>query len=119
LALEARLTATTLGELIELRPGGSWTAVNGTVLESLTASVMPAVDGSKSIKLDLAGLSELDTLGAWLIEKLLRRAASAGHRAEVTGVAEHYAGLIDEVRQVNRRPVALPSARNPILARLD
>ena len=32
-----------------------------------------------------------------------RRAISAGHRAEVVGVSDNYAGLIEEVRQVNRR----------------
>ena len=45
---------------------------------------------------------ELDTLGAWLLAKMSRRATSAGHRADIVGIADNYAGLIDEVRQVNR-----------------
>jgi phospholipid/cholesterol/gamma-HCH transport system permease protein len=66
----------------------------------------------------MAGVRELDTLGAWLLEKMSRRATSAGHRAEVVGVADNYAGLIEEVRQVNRHPVAVVPAPNPLLAKV-
>ena len=62
---------------------------------------------------------ELDTLGAWLLEKMSRRATSAGHRAEVVGVSDNYAGLIEEVRQVNRRTPAPVPARNPIVAKIS
>ena len=58
---------------------------------------------AKSVKMDMTGVRELDTLGAWLLEKMSRRATSAGHQAEMVGVADNYAGLIEEVRQVNRR----------------
>ncbi len=61
----------------------------------------------------MTGVRELDTLGAWLLEKMSRRATSAGHHAEMVGVADNYAGLIEEVRQVNRHnPVPAP-ALNP------
>jgi phospholipid/cholesterol/gamma-HCH transport system permease protein len=102
-----------------LRARGSWTASNVTFLESLAAAAAPAIDHAKTIKLDLADLSELDTLGAWLLEKLTRRAVSAGHRAEVTGVTENYLGLIEEVRQVNRHNHRPPPARNPVVVKLD
>jgi phospholipid/cholesterol/gamma-HCH transport system permease protein len=59
------------------------------------------------------------TLGAWLLEKMLRRATSAGHRAEMVGVADDYAGLIEEVRQVNRRNPAQAPARNPVVAKVE
>jgi phospholipid/cholesterol/gamma-HCH transport system permease protein len=117
-ASEPLLTATSAGELLELRPRGSWTASRVTTLESLAAAAAPAIDRAKSVKLDLADLSELDTLGAWLLEKLFRRAVSAGHRVDVTGVAESYAGLIEEVRQVNRHNRLPPPARNPVVVRL-
>src|SRR5690242_5911332 len=95
LASEPLLTATPSGGRLELRPAGSWTAANVVTLEALTAAVMPELDRSASIRLDMTGVSELDTLGAWLLEKLSRRAATSGHRADVVGVADHYAGLID------------------------
>jgi phospholipid/cholesterol/gamma-HCH transport system permease protein len=48
-----------------------------------------------------------------------RRATSAGHRADVVGVADNYAGLIEEVRQVNRHNPAPPPAPNPVLAKIS
>jgi ABC transport permease subunit len=49
---------------------------------------------------------------------MTRRAAADGHRTEMTGVADNYAGLIEEVRQVNRHPVAAAPAPNPLLAKV-
>src|SRR4030081_882976 len=113
------LTATPSGDVLELRPGGSWTAANVTILEALSDSITAQLDRSKAVKVDMAGVRELDTLGAWLLEKMSRRATSAGHRTEVVGVAGNYVGLIEEVRQVNRHTPAPKPARNPVLAKVD
>jgi phospholipid/cholesterol/gamma-HCH transport system permease protein len=113
------LTAAAAGDLLELRPGGSWTAANVTTLESLSDTVTSQLDRSKSVKVDMTGVRELDTLGAWLLEKMSRRATSAGHRAEVVGVADNYAGLIEEVRQVNRHNPAPVPARNPVVVKVN
>ena len=113
------LAASPSGDALELRPSGSWTAVNVTTLEALSNAVTPQLDRSRSIKVDMAGVGELDTLGAWLLEKMSRRATAAGHRTEVVGIAENYAGLIEEVRQVNRHNPAPVPARNPVLGKVD
>jgi phospholipid/cholesterol/gamma-HCH transport system permease protein len=113
------LTATPLGDVLELHPAGSWTAANATILESLSKGVTPQLDHSKSVKVDMAEVRELDTLGAWLLEKMSRRVTSDGRRAEMTGVAENYAGLIEEVRQVNRRNQAPPPTPSRVLTKLN
>src|SRR5216684_866717 len=119
LATQPLLTATPSGDVLELRPGVSWTAANVTILEALSDSITAQLDRSKAVKVDMAGVRELDTLGAWLLERMSRRATAAGHRADVVGVADNYAGLIEEVRQVNRRvPASVPS-RNPIVAKVS
>jgi len=112
------LTAVSSGDALELRPAGSWTAANATTLERLSNDVAPQLDRAAAVKLDMAGVRELDTLGAWLLEKIARRAASGGHAADITGIADNYAGLIDEVRQVNRRTPAPAPAPNPVVAKL-
>jgi phospholipid/cholesterol/gamma-HCH transport system permease protein len=119
LGTQPLLAAGAAGDLLELRPSGSWTAVNVTVLERLTNSVVPEIDRSKAVKVDMKEVQELDTLGAWLLEKLLRRVGSAGHGVEIVGVADNYVGLIEEVHQVNRRNVAPPAQVNPVVARLN
>ena len=89
------------------------------MLEALSDAVAPQLDRSNAVKLDMAGLRELDTLGAWLLEKMSRRASSAGHRVELVGVGDNYGGLIEEVRQVNRRNPAPPPMPNPVVAKLS
>ncbi len=113
------LTATPSGDVLELRPGGSWTAANVTTLEALADGVTEQLDRSKTVKVDMAEVRELDTLGAWLLEKMSRRATAAGRRAEVVGVADNYAGLIEEVRQVNRRNPAPPPVQNPVVVKVN
>ena len=104
--------ATPSGDVLELRPGGSWTAANVTALEGLSNGIAAELDRSRAVKLDMTGVSELDTLGAWLLEKISRRAP----RAEMVGVPDNYAGLIEEVRQVNRHNPAPAPAQNPLVA---
>jgi len=119
LASPPLLTATPSGDVLELRPGGSWTAANVTALETLTGAVAPQLDRSQSVRLDLTEVRELDTIGAWLLEKISRRAASAGHRTEVVGVADDYAGLIAEVHGVNRHNPAPVPPLNPVVVKVN
>lgn len=58
------LTATPSGDALELCPGGSWTAANAAALERISGEVMPQLDRAPSVKVDLTGVRELDTLGA-------------------------------------------------------
>jgi phospholipid/cholesterol/gamma-HCH transport system permease protein len=119
LATAPLLTATLSGDVLELRPGGSWTAANATKLEVLSNSVNGELDRAKAVKLDMADVRELDTIGAWLLEKLSRRVGASGHRADVVGVADNYAGLIEELHQVNRHNPAPVPALNPVVAKLN
>ena len=113
------LTATPSGDVLELRPGGAWIAANAATLEVLSNSINGELDRAKAVKLDMAGVRELDTLGAWLLEKISRRAAASGRPTDIVGVADNYAGLIEEVHQVNRRNPAPVPALNPIVAKLN
>ena len=61
MATAPHLTTTTLGDVLELRPGGSWTAINVTALEALSDGVSTQLDGSKTVRLDMAEVRELDT----------------------------------------------------------
>jgi phospholipid/cholesterol/gamma-HCH transport system permease protein len=108
-----------LGDVLELRPGGSWTAANVATLERLSDAVTSQLDQSENVKLDMTEVRELDTLGAWLLEKMSRRSASTGHHAEVVGVAENYAGLVEEIRGVNRHNPAPVPARNPVVVKVS
>lgn len=122
---DAKLTTSPLlavipiGNTLEVRPAGSWIAANVRTLEDLSSALVPRLDQSAAIIVDMTGVTELDTLGAWLIEKMSRRAMAAGHRVTVVGVADIFSGLIEEVRQVNRHNSAPMPARNPLLLKVE
>lgn len=104
---------------MDLRPTGSWTTVHASALEHLCNAIQPEVSRAAKVSIDLTRVGELDTLGAWLLEKISRGASQGDHRVNVTGVSDHYAELVAEVRQVNRRRPA-PSARhNPVIGYLE
>jgi phospholipid/cholesterol/gamma-HCH transport system permease protein len=113
------LGAATRGETLVLNPSGAWTAIHAATLERLTNFETPAIDHAHNVKIDMAAVCELDTLGAWLLEKMSRKALGAGRPATVVGVAVRYKGLIEDVRQVNRHKPASRPRRNPVLARLE
>ena len=113
------LGAATQGETLVLSPSGSWTAVNAATLERLINFTSNGVQQTQSLKIDMADVRELDTLGAWALEKIARGAAESGHAATVVGVAGRYEGLIEDVRRVNRRKPLSPPIQNPALARLE
>lgn len=56
-----QLTAEPAGDVLELRPGGSWTAANVTTLEALSDAATAQLDRSKALRLDMAEVRELDT----------------------------------------------------------
>ena len=115
---EPMLLAVPSGEALELRPQGSWIAANVLKLEALSQLVAVDIERSRAVTFDMKGISELDTLGAWLLEKLSRRAMASGRSAEMVGISDNFNGLIDEVRQVNRHNPPPAPVSNPILQRL-
>jgi phospholipid/cholesterol/gamma-HCH transport system permease protein len=119
LATAPLLTAKRTGDVLELHPAGSWIAANAATLERLAGAVEPQVDRSGAVRLDMAEVRELDTIGAWLLEKMSRRAMSAGRHADVIGVSDNYAGLIEEVHRVNRRVPSLAPRHNPVVATIS
>ena len=113
------LGAVTQDQTLVLSPTGSWTAVYAANLESLINLVSSSVEKTQKLKIDMADVRELDTLGAWLLEKILRGASDSGHPATFVGVAGRYGGLLEDIRQVNRRKPASRPIQNPVLKRLE
>jgi phospholipid/cholesterol/gamma-HCH transport system permease protein len=107
------------GETLVLSPSGSWTAVHAATLEDLVNLISPKLQKFNNLKVDMVAVRELDTLGAWLLERMSRKAAEAGHSATVVGVADHFEGLLEDLHRVNRRKLASRPDANPIFAQLE
>jgi phospholipid/cholesterol/gamma-HCH transport system permease protein len=113
------LTCAIAGERVDLAASGAWTAQHVEALERLVAATTPQVTGRGQVSIDMTGIGELDTLGAWLLERLIRRASGDGNPARIIGLAPRYRGLIDEMHQVNRQAPMAPPSANPALLVLD
>ncbi|MGB0087465.1 MAG: MlaE family lipid ABC transporter permease subunit [Rhodomicrobiaceae bacterium] len=113
------LSSTVVGERLKLTAAGSWTAPFAATLEPLIESQALAATRVPSMSIDMAGVREFDTFGAWLLERLVRAWQGQGRPAEITGLPDHYRGLLEEMRQANQAPV--PSVRRPwgVLPALD
>jgi phospholipid/cholesterol/gamma-HCH transport system permease protein len=111
---QPELTATD-DERTTLYPSGAWTVTNVEVLESLCAGPLPV----KVAAIDLSRVTALDTVGAWLFEKLLRRFSTASARTSLVGVSESYVGLMQEVQSLNRRQPDARRRDNLILDSLE
>ncbi|WP_300216580.1 ABC transporter permease [Bradyrhizobium sp.] len=100
------------GEPLTLRPSGAWTLDNVETLEKLCARSLPA----EVAKLDVSQVTALDTVGAWLIEKLSRRFSTSPAKVALAGVSASQAGLMQEMQDLNRRQ---PAARRRNSAALE
>ena len=107
------------GGRLELAAAGSWTAANVDRLERLLDAVACDAVHAQSIVIDVASLEQLDTLGAWLLERLARSSKLAGKETQFTGLRAHHRGLIDEMRRVNRQPPAPVENPNRAILALD
>src|SRR4051794_33988936 len=90
------------GDVIELSASGSWTAINAAGLSrTMENSSIDLVPRSKT-NIDVAGVGELDTFGAWLLERLRRGIENAGGEAHLTRVPERYGPLLFNMHRFNR-----------------
>jgi phospholipid/cholesterol/gamma-HCH transport system permease protein len=112
------LTSELKGERLELAAAGSWTAAHARELESLVDGVAGEAAQAKNVSIDMRGVREFDTFGAWLLERLTRAWSGDGRKAEIVGLPKHDRGLLAEMHGVNRELLRAPSRENRIVAAL-
>jgi phospholipid/cholesterol/gamma-HCH transport system permease protein len=115
---EALLTHKLKGERLELAAGGSWTAPHAGELETLVERVTGEAPKAKNVSIDMAGVREFDTYGAWLLERLTRQWTSSGRKAVIVGLPEHDLGLLEEMHGVNLKPPPKPKRESRIVSAL-
>ena len=76
---------------------GSWTALGLGTIERRLDTVRVASHGRAEVSAQ--GISALDTSGAWLLEKLLRRLQAEGADVQLQGLRPEHARLLDAVSQ--------------------
>ncbi len=95
---------------------GAWTARNAGQLADLIAGLPQLAGGEKSQIIDMSGVKELDTFGAWSLQQLVTSRRALGETIEVTGLAERFTGLIEAVRQTRNETPVDPPRENALAA---
>ena len=103
------------GQRVTLHPSGAWTLANVEALEELCEGQVP----EECAAIDISQVTALDTVGAWLFEKLARRFSPDSTQASLVGVSDAYADLMTEMRSVNRRRPAAGRRENVIVGFLE
>src|ERR1051325_416867 len=91
-----------------LEAAGVWTAATARFLEASVDQIIHRSRAPRSVEVDIGCVEELDTYGAWLIERLGRHFASSGASIETANVPLRFKGLLDAIRNTSSES---PAAR--------
>jgi phospholipid/cholesterol/gamma-HCH transport system permease protein len=113
------LNSTTAGDRLELVAGGAWIAAHADALERRVKAIAAEAPLTRSMAIDVQRIEELDTFGAWLIERLIRSCEATGRETHLVGLSDRYRGLFDEVHQANRCKPSERVIQSKVLAGLE
>jgi len=105
-------------ERLQILASGSWTAIYAKALEQKIESILAEAAGAGRLDIDIGGIAELDTFGAWLLERLARSLMERGRDARLVEAPDRFRDLLEELHACGRDK-AVPVAQNPILAKLE
>jgi phospholipid/cholesterol/gamma-HCH transport system permease protein len=98
---------------------GPWTAAQSASLERLLAT-LPSIDTQRrNVIIDISGIEHLDTLGAWLLERLIRGYQLQELKPTFVGVPDRFRGLLEKIHDVNRRPPIQRTKKNRLTSKLE
>lgn len=104
---------------LDLAAAGSWTAEFANVIEPQVDAVTRAGTQVRSVAIDVARIDQLDTFGAWLLERAMRTWSSQGCQIRLTGLRDDYRGLFDKVHAGTHVLTPEPPAANAIVTSLE
>lgn len=105
------------GKLV-LAAAGRWISSFAGQAERLVVEVEHKRAKSKNVAIDVSSIEQLDTSGAWLLERMRRDFEEKGASAEIVGLDPRYKILLDEVKQTNTGKDAEELDDNPVAGTL-
>ncbi|MBS7546067.1 ABC transporter permease [Ancylobacter oerskovii] len=119
-AAEAPLVATARnGRELVVVGNGRWVATQSAALEGAVEAVLAEANDAGSVRIDLSGVRSLDTVGAVMVDRLVRSLGDSGAKVGVVGLERRFQPLLNEITQgCHEVP---PSRRhlNPLIGGLD
>ncbi len=115
---EVLLQSRLQGDELNVTATGSWTATHAAALEPLVDRVGQESQDHR-LSVDMQGVSEIDTFGACLLERLIHSRKAGGKDVSVTGLSDSFRGLLAEVDQVDHEAPAPPPSTNTPIATVE
>ena len=112
--INATLTCTSKGEWLEVIHPAFGRLCSPQRWRTVSQPSRPVFTARK-LSLNMAGIRELDTLGAWLLERMLRTGRDRNIEVQIVGLADRYRGLFDQVNRVNRHATEAAASKNKLL----
>lgn len=105
---------------LELAATGAWTVEHARNLDGLIDTTSRTIPADQPFTIDMAGVTTLDTYGAWLIERLIRARERLAGRAILDNIPQRYKSLYDEIRttELDDGPKTRPSGLLASIAHL-
>ncbi len=103
------------GANIRIALRGAWTIAASRALEQSADALGQAAKGAANVAIDFAGVTRLDTAGAWLIDKARSKMAAAGAAAEYAAVSQDQNILLREAAYSPPPEVKL-KWKNPLIS---
>lgn len=102
------------GRRLVLAAAGGWVAARAGEIEALVEGIFKKRQPVDQVEINLEHLERLDTVGAWLIERLRRSAGAAKFSAEIVGIDPRFKVLLDEVAISNKEPPPRHRHKGPL-----
>jgi phospholipid/cholesterol/gamma-HCH transport system permease protein len=90
---------------------GAWTSANADTIDDQVTTIVAEIVPTAAVSLQMNDVTQFDTYGAWLLERLARDCRARGAKLEVSGLSRRFAGLADIVRH------QVPDQKSPAPAR--
>ena len=88
---------------LEIAGMGAWTADNAERIQETIETASP--DEVQQLDIDMGDVKELDTYGAWILERLMR-GDGRPRSVSLRRLPERFQGLVEDVRESNKLVVA-------------
>ena len=107
------------GDGLDLAAAGSWTAEHARTLEPQIDAATRTDARVRSVAVDVTRIDQLDTFGAWLLERAIRTWTGQGRATRLIGLREDYRGLFEKVHAGTHILTPEPPKPNSIIASLE
>jgi phospholipid/cholesterol/gamma-HCH transport system permease protein len=107
------------GRKLVLAAEGKWTSEFASVIEPQILDAIKKRPRVDRVDIDVSKVARLDTIGAWLVERLRRTWESSGAKTAIVGLDPRYQVLLDEVAASNKEKPKKPRRERPLADTLE